>query len=267
MVIVRIIGGLGNQMFQYAYAKALEKKGYQVCIDISEFKRYKLHGGYQLNKFKIDMQKASTLAILFAKIGFRKSIKEKSLLFDKELLNVPKTAYLKGYFQNENYFLNCKNLLLEQFKINKEFSKTTTSYKHKILKENNSCSIHIRRGDFVSNQKANKVHGTCDIDYYKRAINFLESQYKNIYFFVFSDDITWAKSNLKLQNATYVEHQVIPHEDLFLMSICRFNITANSSFSWWGAWLNQHKNKVVIAPKQWFVSKENEIACDNWIKL
>lgn len=267
MVIVRIVGGLGNQMFQYAYAKALEQKGYQVSIDISKFKKYKLHGGYQLDKFKIDLKSASSLSIFLSKIGFRKSIKEKNLLFNKELLEVPKNVYVKGYFQTEKYFTNCRAILTQQFKINQEFSKTTTSYKHKILKESNSCSIHIRRGDFVSNEKANKVHGTCDIDYYKRAIDFLESQYKDIHFFVFSDDISWTKTNLKLKNATYIEHLVIPHEDLFLMSICRFNITANSSFSWWAAWLNQHKNKVVISPKKWLVDKENEVACDNWIKL
>jgi len=86
-------------------------------------------------------------------------------------------------------------------------------------------------------------------------------------FFVFSDDILWVKKNLKIKNATYIDQQVIPHEDLHLMSLCRHNITANSSFSWWAAWLNQHKNKIVIAPKQWFESKESEVACENWIKI
>ncbi len=267
MVIVRIVGGLGNQMFQYAYAKALQKKGYNVKIDISKFKKYKLHGGYQLDKFKIDLETSNTLSNILTRIGFRRSIKEKSLLFNEDFLNIPEKAYVKGYFQTEKYFYSIRDILLKQFVLKKEIASTTNKYKKSIEAEKNSCSIHVRRGDFITNEKASKVHGICDLDYYEKSIKFLESQYNNIYFFVFSDDIAWVKNNLKLKNAIYINHKTIPHEDMYLMSLCRFNITANSSFSWWGAWLNDHKNKVVISPKQWLIEKENEVACDNWIKL
>ncbi len=267
MIIVRIIGGLGNQMFQYAYAKSLQKRGYRVKIDISKFKRYKLHGGYHLDKYAIDLETSSTVTNILSKMGFRKSYKEKSLLFDETFLNPPKNSYIKGYFQTEKYFTDVKATLSKQFSLQNGLSKSTDKYKNLIENTVNSCSLHIRRGDFISNKKANKVHGTCDLDYYKRAIEFLESQYKNIHFFIFSDDIKWTKKHLKLENKTFVEHKTIPHEDLYLMSLCRFNITANSSFSWWGAWLNNNENKVVIAPKKWFVNKENEVACNNWIKL
>lgn len=267
MIIVRIIGGLGNQMFQYAYAKALQQKDYKVKIDISKFKKYKLHGGYQLNKFNIDLETSTSLSNFLSKLGVRKSIKEKSLLFDKELLNIPKNEYVKGYFQTEKYFKNIRKVLLEQFTLAEPLSESTQKFASEIKSHKNPCSIHVRRGDFVNNKKANKIHGTCDLDYYKKAVDFLKTKYKDIHFFVFSDDISWTKENLKLNNVTFVEHDTIPHEDMLLMSLCRFNITANSSFSWWGAWLNNHKDKVVVAPKKWMVAKENEVACNNWIKL
>ena len=267
MIIVRIIGGLGNQMFQYAYAKALQKKGYDVQIDISKFKNYTLHGGYQLDKFKIDLETSSNTSNFLTKLGTSRILKEKSLLFDEEHLNPDKTKYIKGYFQTEKYFSNIKNVLFEQFALKEHLSETTLAYKKQIENFKNSCSIHIRRGDYITNDKANKVHGICELDYYYKAIDFIKSQYKELQFFVFSDDVNWAKENLSLENVTFINHNVIPHEDMFLMSLCRFNITANSSFSWWGAWLNKCKNKVVIAPKKWFVTKENEVACANWIKL
>jgi hypothetical protein len=267
MVIVRILGGLGNQMFQYAYAKSLTHKGFKVQIDISRFKSYKLHGGYHLDQFNIDLETSSQLPVLLSKIGLKKSIKEKSLLFDENLLKVDKNAFIKGYFQTEKYFSDIRDILLKQFTIKGELSSSTKAIKNQINSCEVSCSLHIRRGDYISDKKANKVHGTCDIAYYQKAISYISDQHKNVHFFVFSDDIAWVKSNLNIENATFIDHKAIPHEDQYLMSLCKHNITANSSFSWWGAWLNQHQEKIVVAPKQWFVEKENEVACKSWIKL
>jgi hypothetical protein len=267
MIIVRIVGGLGNQMFQYAYAKALQQKGYQVKIDITKFKKYKLHGGYQLDKFKIDLETSTPLSNFFSRLGFSRSTKEKSLLFNEKLLKLPKNGYVKGYFQTEKYFKDIREVLLKQFVFKNELSSSTLSYLKEITIENNACSLHIRRGDYISDKKANDVHGTCDLDYYKEAIKLIRGQFNDCRLFIFSDDISWVKKNLKTKNATYIDHKVIPHEDMHLMSLCKHNITANSSFSWWGAWLNQHKEKTVISPKTWFVSKENEVACENWIQL
>ena len=95
----------------------------------------------------------------------------------------------------------------------------------------------------------------------------MKSKYLNLSFFVFSDDISWTKENLIIENALYIDNNTIPHEDMYLMSLCKHNIIANSSFSWWGAWLNNNNYKTVIAPKKWFLDKENEVACENWIKL
>ncbi|TXD46420.1 alpha-1,2-fucosyltransferase [Polaribacter sp. IC073] len=267
MVIVRILGGLGNQMFQYAYAKSLEVKGFDVSLDLSGFKNYKLHGGYQLDKYHINLQNAKNSTVLFSRINPLKTIKEENLLFNEKLLSLKGNEYVKGYFQTEKYFSGIRNTLLEQFTINREIANSTKKYKKEITLAENSCSIHIRRGDYVSDSKSNIIHGTCTLDYYREAIKKVEEKYKNTLFFVFSDDIPWTKENLVIKNATYINHKCLPHEDILLMSLCKNNITANSSFSWWGAWLNKNNSKMVVAPKQWFVSKENEITCKNWIKI
>ncbi len=267
MVIVRIVGGLGNQMFQYAYAKSLQQKGYAVKIDISKFRKYKLHGGYQLDKYKIDLETSTPLSNFLSKLGLKKNIKEKSLLFNDKFLNISKNEYVKGYFQTEKYFSEIRNVLLNQFVIKQELSESTILYSKEIKQHKNSCSLHIRRGDYVSDKNANNIHGTCDLNYYNEATNLIKNKFENIHFFVFSDDINWTKENITIENVTYIDHKCIPHEDIYLMSLCKNNITANSSFSWWGAWLNQHKNKTVIAPKKWFIEKKNEVACEKWIKL
>lgn len=286
MVIVKIIGGLGNQMFQYAYAKALEQKGHEVKIDISAFETYKLHGGYQLDKYNIDLDssikdendkfyKNNLCSKVLRKIGlnFSKRIKEKSLLFDKKLLEIDDNSYLDGYFQCEKYFKDIREIILKQFTINQDISNYTKEIKNKIQNSQNSCSLHIRRGDFVNSTNIN-IHGACDIEYYKKAIQYLEEKVENINYFIFSDDIEWVKENLAIQNAIYIDSKEkrIPHEDIYLMSLCKNNIIANSSFSWWGAWINRNENKIVIAPKRWFAddkleSQSKDIVCESWVKI
>lgn len=267
MIIVRIVGGLGNQMFQYAYAKALQHKGYDVKLDISKFKKYKLHGAYQLDKYNIDLETANPISESLPKKILLKSLKESSLLFDEKMQTLQGNEYVKGYFQTEKYFTKIRVILLEQFKIKSKISTKAQHIAKDILSFKNTCSLHIRRGDYVSNPKAKSVHGTCSLDYYKKALQLINKTYDNTLFFIFSDDIEWVKENLLVENAIYVEGTKTPHEDLYLMSLCHHNITANSSFSWWGAWLNTNPNKMVIAPKKWFVSKENEVACENWIQI
>lgn len=286
MIIVKIIGGLGNQMFQYAYAKALEQKGYEVKIDTLAFKTYKLHGGYQLDKYNIDLDSSTkdendkfyknTLCYKVLKkfgIDFSKQIKEKSLLFDKKLLEIQDNNYLDGYFQCENYFNNIREIILRQFTINKEISDYSKDIQNEIKSSQNSCSLHVRRGDFINNTNIS-IHGTCDIKYYKNGIKYLKEKVENMDYFIFSDDIEWVKENLSIENAIYIDsiEKRLPHEDIYLMSLCKNNIIANSSFSWWGAWLNQNENKIVISPKKWFADNEmqkqsNDIVCESWVRL
>jgi hypothetical protein len=267
MIVVRIIGGLGNQMFQYAYAKSLQQRGSKVKIDISKSKKYKLHGGYHLDKFKIDIENSTKLSNFQSKLGFKRFVKEKNLLFNEKYLNVNKNQYVKGYFQTEKYFTEIRTTLLAQFIIKERLSTSTIAYSREISVHKNSCSLHVRRGDYISNRKTNSIHGTCGLHYYTEAIKLMIEKHNNTHFYIFSDDIPWAKENIKPENVTYIEHTTIAHEDMLLMSLCKHNITANSSFSWWGAWLNKNENKTVIAPKIWFLEKENEIACESWIKI
>lgn len=286
MVIVNIIGGLGNQMFQYAYAKVLDQKGFDTKINIFEFDNYKLHGGYQLEKYKIDLKVSSQnennklysnslLSKVFRKIGIDSSrlLKEKSLLFDDSFFNIKDNCYIDGYFQSEKYFKHIRDILLEQFTIKTDISDYTKKMKEYILGSTSSCSVHIRRGDFINTSNL-KIHGSCSLEYYKRAIRHLEKNKENMNYFIFSDDIKWCKENLQIENARYIDgkEKRLPHEDIYLMSLCQNNIIANSSFSWWGAWLNQNEEKVVIAPKRWFAdekleSESKDIVCDDWIRV
>lgn len=285
MIIVKIIGGLGNQMFQYAYSKNLEQKGYKVKIDISSFETYKLHG-YQLDYYDIDLQistkeendkfyKNNIFFKILKKIGFNfsKSIGEKSLLFDHRLLEIEDNNYVDGYFQSENYFKNIRETLINQFIIKQEILNYTNEIKDKIVNSKNSCSLHIRRGDFINSTNIS-IHGSCNLNYYKNAIKFLEGKEDNIDYFIFSDDINWCKENLEMKGIVFIESEVkrLPHEDIYLMSLCKHNIIANSTFSWWGAWLNQNQNKIVITPKKWFADNELErqskdIVCESWVKI
>lgn len=285
MVIVKIIGGLGNQMFQYAYARSLSNRGYRVKIDISAFNTYRLHGGYQLDKYNINLKIAdeseyeryhSNNKIQRVLKRFTLSselITEKSLIFDSSLLDINSVGYVEGYFQTEKYFTDIRDILLNEFIINKPLSDFTIEMQEKIQSCEGSCSLHIRRGDFLST-KNSSIHGGCSLDYYQDAINHINSKTNKSRYFIFSDDMDWVKSNLKIENAIYMEssEQRIPHEDIYLMSLCNNNIIANSTFSWWGAWLNQHTDKCVVVPKTWFAdnkldSQAGDIVCDKWIRV
>ena len=281
MVIIRIIGGLGNQMFQYAFAKALQIKGYNVKLDISNYNEYSPHGGFQLDKYSVDLE---TLNSSFLKVYFFKALKkigifskyyvvEKSLRFNSNYFEVNSSCYLEGYFQSEKYFIGIRDVLLNQFKFKINISNYSKNVEALIKSVKHSCSIHIRRGDFGDSKNFN-IHGFCDLDYYLKATSKIEEYISDIKYFIFSDDPIWVKSFIDIDNAYFVvaDFEKQPHEDIYLMSLCKNNIIANSSFSWWGAWLNENQNKIIIAPKIWFSDKSlqqqsYDIQCDNWIML
>jgi len=156
MIVVRIFGGLGNQLFQYAYAKSLAAKGYDVKIDIAAFKNYKLHGGYQLHEFKIDLKTASPAESWFAKYFFNFPKKEKSLLFQEDFLKPFKNKYIKGYFETEKYFEDIRPILLKQFVVKKQLASSTIQYLKEITIKKNACSLHIQKGDNILIKKQNK---------------------------------------------------------------------------------------------------------------
>jgi len=266
MIISKVIGGLGNQLFQYAAARCLAQvRKTEVKLDLTGFQDYQLRN-FDLNALNINVVIARNQEIdaLKAKgtlqrlqsyltpYNRRKFYKQPYFHFDPHFYRLGSQVYLQGYFQSERYFQPIQPIIRQEFSFKEEIIKEVKTY-GKYLTTQRSVAIHIRRGDY-KNEEALRVHGIVPISYYQQAIAFLEQNVSNPQYFIFSDDINWVKEKLPLENATIVSgHYSKTHfEDLYLMSQCQHNIIANSSFSWWGAWLNTNPGKIVIAPKQWF---------------
>lgn len=288
MIITRISGGLGNQMFQYAIAKAIAQKNNDIFkLDVSFYPKQSLRQ-YELDRFNIqeilaNEKECVTLRgaenILFkirAKFGWniKRPIYYKYehhiMLFDQDIWNSSGDMYLDGFWQNENYFKNIRNELLEDFKPRNPISEKADSHL-KDIRATESVSLHIRRGDYVLDQHTNDAHGTCQIDYYSKAIEYMENLLTSPHYFIFSDDIQWCKDTFSfLQHKTFIDDTETAIDDLVLMQNCKHNIIANSTFSWWGAWLNDSDQKIVICPTKWFQKIEWQSlnpAPASWIKL
>lgn len=284
MKIVNVIGGLGNQMFQYSFALALKNitKG-KVKLDIGNFTGYKLHNGFEIGKIftnyleiangkevkKISYQSNDVYSKVLKKIFKRKKFEfyEQKMEY-KEFSSIIDKKYFKGYWQSEKYFYVIKDEIKNFFK----FPEIKDNKNMKILKRinsSNSVSIHIRRGDYVSHP----IHGgICSIAYYKKAIEHLKINVKEPVFYIFSNDIQWCKENLNLSEANYIDWNQgeMSFRDMQLMSECQHNIIANSSFSWWGAWLNNNTDKIVVAPSKWFNSENmniKDLIPKEWVKI
>ncbi len=251
-------------MFQYAYGRNLEIAGKQISFDISFFDGAKpvfdTARIFKLNKFNIQ-----------TKARFGKFITKKDLLIN--YLNKIKRRlgfFVDEYYQNEKYFIDIAGEIKKEFTLKNDFSEKAKEYLQRI-ENSNSVSLHIRRGDYVENKKVNAYHGVCGLDYYNEAMRIIKEKINNPVFFVFSDDIAWAKENLKGTEFVFVSCPEIEDvEELILMSKCKHNIIANSSFSWWGAWLNNNSEKIVIAPKKWFnnkKAKQMDIVPSNWLRI
>ncbi|MDD5596856.1 MAG: alpha-1,2-fucosyltransferase [Victivallaceae bacterium] len=292
MTIVKIQGGLGNQMFQYAFGRALSlKKTEPLKLDISSYPDHNRRE-YYLNYYNISAEFATQEESCFAQYQYQPLywrilcrilkktcppqialsclVQNGSEYFDK--IYDKRYIYYNGYWQNEKYFNEIRDELLRTFTLKNTFSDRTVTYL-KQISENNSIAIHVRRTDYANNPTTNKFHGLLDIKYYEQAIDFINARVKKNDIFIFSDDIDWCKNNFIRYNPVYIKNTA-PHEDIFLMSKCQHNIIANSSFSWWGAWLNENKEKIVVAPEQWFADDlANEQAYkdglipDNWVRL
>lgn len=287
---VYVTGGLGNQLFQYATAVALsEKYNQDFSLDISGYDKYKLHP-LKLNSFNISIPLVSEKAlssIFFEKVKLRKVFKNKFLssifnfyledgLAYNEAIAVQLTetrakAYF-GYFQSEKNFVNVKQRLLKELTLKDELP-TSVKYYLNSVKSNHSVAIHIRRGDYVSNDVAASVHGVCSKEYYSSALDYLIKKYEDFNsfrIFIFSDDIKWCKENLSFRNSVFIDANLEPEHDLFLMSQCNHQIISNSTFSWWAAWLNTYDRKTVIAPKHWFRTTEvsnEDILPSSWVRI
>ncbi|WP_081713161.1 MULTISPECIES: alpha-1,2-fucosyltransferase [unclassified Labrenzia] len=285
MIIVQITGGLGNQMFQYALGRSLsEISGKNLKLDISAYQTYKTHN-FLLDKlntqYEIVAQKEveqifgakKRISLPFISSSKVKIIKETELSFNPNIMNVKKDAYFIGYWQSEKYFKNVRSKILEEFQPNEKISRKRTEILNEIKSSRSPISVHIRRGDYVSNIKANNIHGTCEPEWYKSAANIIKNYFENVTYFVFSDDPDWVKRNIRFDQKTILVEPDVDgkdYEDLYMMSACDGHIIANSTFSWWGAWLNSKSNKRVIAPSRWFKSqtiKNVDLIPEDWICL
>lgn len=285
-IIVKFNGGLGNQMFQWALARAIETKtGIPTYMDMTYFGRG-YSRIYELDVFNMEVKKIEGF---FANLKLdwmwrlRRKLKGKKFLgtlvyeeahfeFDPDVLNVSSNTYVHGFYQCEKYFKDCEEQIRKDFGFKVEPDEINKATIEKI-QSTDSISLHIRRGDYVQKKRFQQKYSTCSLDYYKRGVEYITKTVENPTLFIFSDDKEWVKENLKLPYETiFVDNNsgAKSYEDLRLMSLCKHNIMANSSFSWWGAWLNKNPQKVVIAPQKWF-NDENVVQTDvipqTWIRL
>jgi hypothetical protein len=285
MIIVRIMGGLGNQMFQYACGRALSYK-LNTNLELN-FVYYQgdTKREYELDCFNLTdnisvnkVEKQQNIGYSLLRLIKRYVLKsdnlyiEKSRAYDADVFKLSDGFFIKGYWQSEKYYKDIEDVIRKDFTFKYKPNKKNSELL-KNIKKTNSVSVHVRRGDYVQDSKTNEYHGICGLDYYRKAFGIIGRKVEEPHFFVFSDDISWCKDSLKLEKGTvYVDYNKGPksYEDMRLMSNCKHHIIANSSFSWWGAWLNKNKDKVVIVPKKWFkeesVNTKDQIPA-GWIKI
>ena len=280
MIIIKIKGGLGNQLFQYAVGRAVAlHHRLPLKLDLTIFKTYKLHR-YLLDQFAIQADIATEDEIiklkgrnnvLFSALRKAGLVKRKSYLKEKRSSYFDASVfknddvYLDGYWQNELYFSDIREELLRDLTSISSMSDLGVVYMEGI-KKSNSVSLHVRRGNYLNLKNFNVL----DIDYYMKAVEYIRKNVEKPTFYIFSDDLEWCKNSLGfLDNCIFVDSTKTEIDDLKLMSFCQHNIIANSSFSWWGAWLNQNCKKTVIAPKGWLLNDpgSSNVILSDWVKL
>lgn len=299
MIITRISGGIGNQLFQYAIARTLSlKNNDELALDTHFFSLGLENRAFKLDRFAISGKKA--LPSDFKKVGIpdplnktlftkiqrkvfkkiedlkslenRKIIQEPAFPFMSEIKNLKGSRYLSGVWQSEKYFIENADIIRKEITLKDAPSEFFKNWALKIT-QSEAVSLHVRRGDYVHSKKKDQKLIPCDISYYEKSVKKILAEVQNPTFFIFSDDIEWVKKNIKIENPLFfvsAPSAKFDHEELILMSLCKHNIIANSTFSWWGAWLNQNKEKKVIAPEKWFATDKidtKDLLPEDWIKL
>lgn len=288
LVIVRLIGGLGNQLFQYSAGRALAvRTGAKLALDLRDFETYDLRR-YELGTFPI----AATIATVEELAAIGAPAPPRSLLnrvlrrlrpamrhyrephyhYDPSFPATLAPVFLDGYWQSERYFVDIAEMLRRELTPRDPLEPENAEIAEQI-DALEAVSVHVRRGDYVTNATTNAYHGTCSLEYYRAAFALVRDRVPAAHVFVFSDDTKWTRANLAFDApTTYVS--VNPADrgfrDMQLMSRCRHHVIANSSFSWWGAWLNPRPDKMVIAPGRWFAQGENDtrdLVPASWVKL
>lgn len=290
MVILSINGRLGNQMFGFALHQYLKDIGKDVFVDLACNRSNGEQGlwsdiRYNAGLFDLKYRVAAEDIVKdMLADGCGRNIwkrweyrifpsrckyyeEEKQGTFDKNIYKLD-DVYLQGYWQTEKYFAEIADKVRQMY----QFPDLYTDYQKKILDEISSryaVSVHIRRGDYLARPD---IYGTIGLEYYKKAMEYVRQRKENICFYIFTDDIPWARKNIKGEDIAIIENiggsLLTNNLDMALMAKCKDNIIANSSFSWWAAWLNGNQNKIVIAPKVWEVNKATkDIWCKDWIRM
>ncbi|TKF64192.1 alpha-1,2-fucosyltransferase [Vibrio sp. F13] len=276
MVIMKITGGLGNQLFQYATGRALSLRlNKKLNLDMSFYANQELRK-FELGEFSIPwadvklshnrskfrrlihkvVERHEKLDNVFTSYFFERFPME----FDSKFNHIVNDVYLDGYWQNYRYFDEYKQILIKEISPSGNLSKNALKLKDRIDRTK-SVSLHIRRGDYVSNEIANQLHGICPISYYLKAIDEIRNDHGDVTFFIFSDDIKWCKNSLgNIKDCYFVDEVDNAIEEFFLMKACTGNVIANSTFSWWAAYLSE--NNLVYYPASWFTDENRNLKLD-----
>lgn len=292
VVAVRLLGGLGNQMFQYAAGRALAlRRGAALWLDVSSYeaqgpgvtpRRYELDAFLVAARIGLPEENPATaspslLGRLFGRGAPAAAVptplyREPHFAFDPALAAQPTPVLLEGYWQSERYFADAADVIRRELTPREPMDPENAAMAAQI-EGVEAVSVHVRRGDYVTNAGANAFHGLCSLDYYQAAVGLIRERVQAPHLFVFSDDHAWTRDHLAFDlPTTYVVANPPDRgfRDMELMARCRHHVVANSSFSWWGAWLNPRVDKTVVAPKNWFADPDvdtRDLIPSNWTRL
>lgn len=271
-------GGLGNQMFIYAFYLSMKRRFPSTRIDLSDMAYYNVHNGYEMHRvFGLPHTEFCTkrwlkkiIEFLFFKtILERKQPEGNSAPYERRYFWP--WIYFKGFFQSENFFADVVDDVRRAFTFSADKANERT---RRLLTEIAACpsvSLHVRRGDYLQPKHFASVGGVCGADYYRNAVAEVQRRVRGARFFVFSDDMDWVRQNIALPpNSLFVDWNKAEEswQDMFLMSACQHHVISNSTFSWWGAWLGSFKNKLVLAPRIWFKHKATPyIYSQDWVMV
>lgn len=283
MKVIKLIGGLGNQMFQYALYKSFESKGVKVYLDdfvYFEHEHCPPHSAYHLDVFNVKYNSIRrnyfySFKLLaetyFRRYGFEIQLvdtytEKEVCLYDSDVFNI-RSSYILGYWQTSKYFEDIREVIKQDFTYKGPWTQKNSIYRDKMLSCESVC-VHIRRGDYL--KAANIYGGICTEDYYKKSIKLIKDKVDKPRFFIFSNDLEWCKAFFENEDyVVFVEgnDDAYSYMDMILMTYCKHHIIANSSFSWWGAWLSK-EDGITVAPDKWLnTHKTPDIWCEDWIKI
>ena len=291
MIVAKLKGGLGNQMFQYALGRSLSiNNNTSLILDscaLEDKTQPHIYRRFELGNFNINaiVQNGSflttqrkTISKIYFLLDFINKTKrldfipEKQFPYDDKITKLTDNVYIDGYWNSPKYF----NQIAEVIKKDFTFKQTLNTKNLKTAIHIQSClsvSLHVRRGDYISNPETNAFHGTCNASYYEKAIHLICEKHPSAIFFIFSDDPIWVSENLKIDAEHYIiskQEESNAIQEMHLMTLCKHSIIANSTFSWWAAWLINNSEKVVIAPYNWFKNSNintDDLFPSSWIRI